>query len=336
MPNNVSRNSLAKSYRGLHVMVTGGLGFIGSNLAMQLAELGARVLIVDAMIPQHGGNRVNIAGFENRVQVSITDLRDRDSIRDLVAGQHIVFNVAGQVSHIDSMSDPAFDLQINTLAHAILLEACRERAPDATIVYASTRQIYGKPEYLPVDERHPIAPVDANGINKMAGEYYHLLYNRVYGMRTVSLRLTNTYGPRMLIKDARQTFLGVWLRQVVEGGSFEVWGGQQMRDLTYIDDAVDAFLLVALTKDAWGQVYNLGGGPPVSLEELACVLIDVAGSGRFEKKDFPAERKRIDIGDYFADDRRFRQLTGWRPETDLRNGLARSVEYYRANIASYI
>jgi UDP-glucose 4-epimerase len=317
-------------------MVTGGLGFIGSNLARKLVDLGARVLIVDAMIADHGGNQANLAGFEDRIGVSMTDLRDRDSIRDLVVGQQIIFNVAGQVSHIDSMRDPAADLQINTLSQAILLEACRERAPFATIVYASTRQIYGKPKYLPVDERHPINPVDANGINKMAGEYYHTLYHRVYGMKTISLRLTNTYGPRMLIKNARQTFLGVWLRSVVEGRSFEVWGGQQMRDFTYVDDVVDAFLLAAITTDAWGKVYNLGGGPPVSLEELGRLLIQIAGSGWVEKRDFPADRKKIDIGDYFADDRLFREATGWRPLTELPDGLARSVEYYRANISSYL
>ena len=209
---------LPESYRGLHVMVTGGMGFIGSNLARRLVELGAQVLVVDAMFVGHGGNRVNLAGFESRVRISITDLSDRDAIRNLVSGQDVIFNIAGQVSHIDSMRDPVTDLQFNTLGHVIFLEACREYAPEATIVYASTRQIYGRPKYLPVDEQHPICPVDANGINKMAGEYYHTLYNKTYGTRAVSLRLTNTYGPRMFIRDARQTFLGIWIRRVVGGG----------------------------------------------------------------------------------------------------------------------
>jgi len=330
------RQLFATSYSGLPVLVTGGLGFIGSNLVRRLVDLGARVRVVDAMIPDHGGNRANLGGFEERVQLTLADLRDPEAMRKVVTGQQIIFNVAGQVSHIDSMKDPATDLQINTLAQVVLLEACRECAPRATIVYASTRQIYGRPDYLPVDEGHPIRPVDANGINKSAGEAYHTLYHQVYGMRTVSLRLTNTYGPRMLIKNARQTFLGIWLRRVVENGVFEVWGGQQKRDLAFVDDVVTAFLAAATAEKAWGQVYNLGGCAPVSLEELARMLVDVAGSGRFELIDFPAERKKIDIGDYFADDRRFRDLTGWTPSMDLREGLARSVEYYRANLASYL
>jgi nucleoside-diphosphate-sugar epimerase len=337
MPSNAhEREPFAALYNGLPVLVTGGLGFIGSNLVRRLVNLGARVQIVDAMISDHGGNLANLGGFEDRVQLNLADLRDPDAMRKLVAGQQIIFNVAGQVSHIDSMKDPATDLQINTLAQVVLLEACRECAPEATIVYASTRQIYGKPDYLPVDEIHPIRPVDANGINKSAGEAYHTLYHQVYGMRTVSLRLTNTYGPRMLIKNARQTFLGIWLRRVVEDGSFEVWGGQQRRDLAFIDDVVTAFLAAATAEKAWGQVYNLGGCPPVSLEDLARMLVEVAGSGRYEMREFPPERKRIDIGDYFADDRRFRELTGWTPTIDLRDGLARSVDYYRANLSSYL
>jgi UDP-glucose 4-epimerase len=324
------------SFTGAKVMITGGLGFIGSNLAKRLVEQGADVLIVDSLVPDYGGNRANIAGFADRLQVNIADLRDRHALRVLVPGQDLIFNLAGQIGHLESMQDPFTDLDINVVAQLGLLEACRALNPSARVVYASTRQFYGKPDRLPVDEAHPRRPVDVNGINKMAGEAYHTLYHQVYGQPTVSLRLTNTYGPRMRIKDARQTFVGIWLRRALEGDAFEVWGGEQRRDLTYVDDVVDAFLAAAATPAAIGQVFNIGGPPSVSLSELAELVIDVAGSGRFEQKQFPPERKRIDIGDYWADDSRFRSVTGWAPRVELREGLRRSLEYYRANLAAYI
>ena len=324
------------SFAGAKVMITGGLGFIGSNLAKRLVEQGAQVLIVDSLVPDYGGNRANVAGFADRLQVNIADLRDRHALRVLVPGQDLIFNLAGQIGHLESMQDPFTDLDINVVAQLGLLEACRALNPSARVVYASTRQFYGKPDRLPVDEAHPLRPVDVNGINKMAGEAYHTLYHQVYGQPTVSLRLTNTYGPRMRIKDARQTFVGIWLRRALEGEAFEVWGGEQRRDLTFVDDVVDAFLAAASTPAAIGQVFNIGGPPSVSLTELAELLIDVAGSGRFEQKQFPPERKRIDIGDYWADDSRFRSVTGWAPRIDLREGLRRSLDYYRANLAAYI
>ena len=324
------------SFAGAKVMITGGLGFIGSNLAKRLVEQGAQVLIVDSLVPDYGGNRANVAGFADRLQVNIADLRDRHALRVLVPGQDLIFNLAGQIGHLESMQDPFTDLDINVVAQLGLLEACRALNPSARVVYASTRQFYGKPDRLPVDEAHPLRPVDVNGINKMAGEAYHTLYHQVYGQPTVSLRLTNTYGPRMRIKDARQTFVGIWLRRALEGEAFEVWGGEQRRDLTFVDDVVDAFLAAASTPVAIGQVFNIGGPPSVSLTELAELLIDVAGSGRFEQKQFPPERKRIDIGDYWADDSRFRSVTGWAPRIDLREGLRRSLDYYRANLAAYI
>ncbi len=324
------------SFAGAKVMITGGLGFIGSNLAKRLAEQGAEVLIVDSLMPNYGGNRANIAGFADRVQVNIADLRDRHALRVLIPGQDLIFNLAGQIGHLESMQDPFTDLDINVVAQLGLLEACRALNPSARVVYASTRQFYGKPDRLPVDEAHPLRPVDVNGINKMAGEAYHTLYHQVYGLPTVSLRLTNTYGPRMRIKDARQTFVGIWLRRALEDEAFEVWGGEQRRDLTYVDDVVDAFLAAAATPAAIGQVFNIGGSPSVSLSELAELVVEAAGTGRFEQKEFPPERKRIDIGDYWADDSRFRSVTGWTPRVELREGLRRSLDYYRANLAAYI
>ena len=323
-------------YAGKRVMVTGGLGFIGSNLSRRLVDLGADVVVVDAMLPNFGGNPANLAGYEQRLSVRIANLSEREVVTSLVGDCDVIFNLAGHVSHIDSMTDPVTDLEANVRAQIILLEACRKHAPKVRIAFASTRQIYGRPAYLPVDEAHPLHPVDVNGINKMAAEAYHTLYNQVYGLWTVSLRLTNTYGPRLRVKDARQTFLGIWLRRVVEGGAFEVWGGDQRRDLGYVEDIVDAFLRAAATPGAQGNTFNVGGGPPVSLTELAEALVAIAGTGSYELKEFPPARKQIDIGDYFADDRRFRDLTGWAPRVALEDGLARSVEYYRKHLPAYI
>lgn len=317
------------AFRGLAVLITGGLGFIGSNLARRLVELGARVTLVDSLLPQYGGNLFNIHGIEDRVRVNISDVRDEHSMAYLVQGQDVLFNLAGQTSHMDSMLDPYADLEINTRAQLSILEACRKHNPAVRIVFAGTRQIYGRPNYLPVDERHPVQPVDVNGINKAAGEWYHLLYDRVYSLRACALRLTNTYGPRMRIKDARQTFLGVWIRLLLEGKRFEVWGGEQLRDFTYVDDAVEALLLAALSPATAGRAFNVGGDGVVSLAALANLLVELCGEGGYTVRDFPAERRRIDIGDYYADDRLLRATVGWQPSVALRDGLARTLDYYR-------
>jgi UDP-glucose 4-epimerase len=257
-------------------------------------------------------------------------------MRYLVQGKGYLFNLAGQTSHMDSMQDPYADLAINCGAQLSILEACRRHNPGVKIVFASTRQIYGRPDYLPVDERHPLRPVDVNGVNKMAGEWYHILYHNVYGLRACALRLTNTIGPRMRVKDARQTFLGVWIRSVVEGRPFEVWEGGQLRDFTYIDDAVEAFLLAAAGEASNGEAFNVGGPSVVSLKELADLLIDVSGVGEYVVRSFPVERKRIDIGDYFADDQRIRSALGWEPKVSLRDGLSRTVAFYRDHLTQYL
>jgi UDP-glucose 4-epimerase len=322
-------------FHGKNVLITGGLGFIGSTLARRLVEEGAGVTLVDSLIPEYGGNLFNIAGIEDRVRVNISDVRDHHSMKYLVQGQDYLFNLAGQTSHMDSMHAPENDLEINCKAQLSILEACRQYNPGIKIVFASTRQIYGKPDRLPVDEQHPLRPTDVNGINKMAGEWYHILYNNVYGIRACALRLTNTYGPRMRVKDARQTFLGIWVKLLLEGKSFEVWGGEQVRDFTYVDDAVEAFLLAATREEANGQVFNLGGCEVVGLRELADALVAANGSGAFEAREFPAERKRIDIGDYYADDRRIRAELGWAPRVALAEGLSRTLAYYRRHLENY-
>ncbi len=323
-------------FSGKRVLVTGGLGFIGSNLVRSLVALGARVSVVDSLVPEYGGNPRNLHGIAGRVKIHVADVRDWPKLPSLVRGQDYLFNLAGQTSHMDSMSDPQTDLDINCRAQLAILEACRCHNPAIRIVFASTRQIYGKPDYLPVDERHPLRPVDVNGINKIAGESFHLLYSRVYGIAATALRLTNTIGPRMRIKDARQTFVGVWIRRLLEGQSFEVWGGAQFRDFTYVDDAVQAFLLAAARPEAVDEVFNLGGPPRVTLHELAEILVRLNGGGVFTVRDFPGDRKKIDIGDYYADDRLIAKKLGWKPRTDLRTALARTLEFYRKELKNYL
>ena len=325
-----------EKFRSKHVLITGGLGFIGSNLAQRLVTLGANVTLVDSLIPEYGGNLHNIKGIEEQVRVNISDVRDEHSMGYLVQGQDYLFNLAGQTSHMDSMRDPYTDLDINCRAQLFILQACRKYNPEIKIVFASTRQIYGKPDYLPVDEKHLLRPVDVNGINKMAGEWYHILYNNVYAIRACALRLTNTYGPRMRIKDARQTFLGIWIRLLVENKPFEVWGGQQLRDFTYVDDAVDAFLLAAKSEAANGKVFNLGGNGLINLKNLADLLVEVNDGGEYRVRAFPADRKRIDIGDYYADDHLIRSALGWQANVSLREGLARTVAFYKENLEHYL
>jgi nucleoside-diphosphate-sugar epimerase len=327
---------LSSNLTGRTVLITGGLGFIGSTLARELVEAGADVTIVDSLVPEYGGSLHNVEEFADRIHIHVSDVRDEHSLRHHVRGKDVVFNLAGQTSHLDSMRDPYTDLAINCTAQLSILEACRARNPEARIVFASTRQIYGRPQYLPVDESHPIAPVDVNGINKTAGEWYHLLYGDVYGFHVAALRLTNTYGPRMRVKDARQTFLGYWLRLAVEDAEIEVFGdGMQKRDFNYVDDAVRAFVLAAVRDEARGRVYNLGSDEVVDLNDLAQLVIDVNGAGTWRRVEFPPDRKAIDIGDFYADFGRIRRELGWEPRVSLRDGLSRTLQYYRAEARHY-
>ena len=320
----------AGAYRGSRVLITGGMGFIGSNLAHRLVELDAQVTLVDSLIPIYGGNQRNIAGIEHRVRVNIADVRDEYSMNYLVQGQDYLFNLAGQTSHLDSMTDPYTDLEINCRAQLSILEACRKHNPHLKLVYASTRQIYGKPDYLPVDERHLLHPVDVNGVNKMAGEWYHILYNNVYGIRACALRLTNTYGPRMRVKDARQTFLGIWIKRLIDEEPIQVFGdGSQIRDFNYVDDVVEALLLAGASAAADGGIFNLGSDETINLRDLAALMVDINGGGSFEIVPFPPDRKAIDIGDYYADYRLIQGRLGWRPKVPLREGLRRTLEFYR-------
>jgi UDP-glucose 4-epimerase len=324
------------AFEGARILITGGLGFIGSNLAHRLVEYGAHVTLVDSLIPAYGGNLRNIHGIAEQVRINIADVRDEYSMNYLVQGQDYLFNLAGQTSHIDSMTDPYTDLEINCRAQLSILEACRKHNPGIKFVYASTRQIYGKPDYLPVDERHILHPTDVNGINKMAGEWYHIVYNNVYNIHACALRLTNTYGPRMRVKDARQTFLGIWIKRVLDGEPFQVFGdGLQIRDFTYVDDCVEALLLAATTDGARGQIFNLGSDETINLRSLAALLVEVHGSGTYDCVPFPPDRKVIDIGDYYGDYRLIRGRLGWYPHISLREGLRRTLDFYAANREYY-
>jgi len=324
------------SYDGKRVLITGGLGFIGSNLARRLVDLGASVTLVDSMIPDYGGNLFNIAGYEERVRVNIADVRDPYSMRALVRGQDVLFSLAGQVSHMDSMQDPFTDLEINARSPLSILEACRHENPGVKVVYAGTRQQYGKPRYLPLDEDHLQNPTDVNGVNKLAGEWYHMVYHTAYGMRTASLRLTNTYGPRQLMRHNRQGFIGWFIRLAVEGKTIQLYGdGTQLRDLCFVDDTVDAFLRVGACDAANGQVYNLGGLEPISLAELAHKLVAIAGRGKVEFVPWPEERKRIDIGDVYSSYARVEAVLGWTPTTTLDDGLRTTIDFYRRNRRYY-
>ncbi len=323
-------------FSGKRVLITGGAGFIGSNLARKLANARAKVILVDSLIPEYGGNLRNLSDIAEKVQLNVSDVRDPHSMRQLVKDQDYLFNLAGQTSHMDSMHNPRTDLSINAEAQLSILEASREVNPKIRVVFASTRQLYGKPKYLPVDEKHPIEPVDVNGINKWAGEWYHILYQRVYGVPCSVLRLTNTYGPGMRVKDARQTFVGIWIKSIIEGQPFKIYGdGEQRRDFNYVDDVVDALILAATRDEAIGKIYNLGCKEVVSLNQLAKILVSAAKSGKYENIPFPSDRKAIDIGDYFSNYDLISSELGWAPQIDLATGLGKTLDYYRQNSKFY-
>jgi UDP-glucose 4-epimerase len=324
-------------YRGRRVMITGGLGFIGSNLARALVDLGADVLLVDSLIPDYGGNLFNIDGIEQRVRVNVADIRQQSTMNYLVQDRDVIFNLAGQVSHIDSMREPYTDLEINCRSQLTLLEACRHYNPSVKVVFAGTRQVYGRPESLPVDESHLVRPTDVNGINKAAGEYYHLVYNNVFGVRACSLRLTNVYGPRQLISHNRQGFIGWFIRLAIEGATIQIYGdGAQLRDFVFVDDAADAFLRAGANDACNGEVFNVGGDRPISHRELSSILVDAVGAGRIQYVAWPEDKRAIDIGSFYADSSKFQRATGWMTRVPLEDGLRRTIAFYREHYGKYV
>jgi len=320
----------AAAYRDRSVLITGGLGFIGSNLAIRLAQAGARVTVLDALIPEFGGNPFNIQPVADAVRVEIGDLRDAAILPPLVRGQDYIFHLAGQVSHGDSMRDPELDLGVNCVSTMNLVETCRRFNPQARLVYTSTRQVYGVAKFLPVTEDHPTLPIDVNGINKLAAEYYHLLYDRTYGLRSAVLRLTNTYGPRQQIRNNRQGFIGIFIRQALKGETIQVYGtGRQVRDFNYVDDVVEALMRAGATEACYGAVFNLGAPRFYSLLEFVAILQRYC-TVDYRTVPFPDDKRIIDIGDYYGDYSRFARATGWQPVIDLDEGVRRTLEFYRA------
>lgn len=325
----ISTMTHLRSFQGKNVLITGGMGFIGSNLAHRLVALGARVRIVDSAQPGTGANWFNLQGIDQDIELRVADLRDTDVVREMIAGQDYLFNLAGLVSHIDSMQFPHRDMEVNSACQLSIVEACRKENPTIKVVYSGTRQVYGRTQYLPVDENHPVDPVDYNGVSKRAGELYHIIGQRVYGLQATSLRLTNTFGPRMHCKDGRLTFIGDWIRRLQTGLPLEVFGsGKQIRDLNFVDDVVNALLLTASKPESNGQIYNLGSPEPICLLDLARLMIEIFGKGRYEIHPFPKERLRIDIGDYHGNYSKIQAEIGWQPEVSLRDGLVRTFKYY--------
>lgn len=322
-------------YGGARVLVTGGLGFIGSTLAIELVRSGAQVIVLDALIPQHGGQLYNVAPVRDRITVELADMRDAQALSRCVRGVDFVFHLAGQVSHGDSMRDPHLDLAVNCVSTMNLVESCRQHNPSARLLYTSTRQVYGKPRSLPVTEAHPTLPIDVNGINKLAAEYYHLLYDRTYGLRSVVLRLTNTYGPRQHIQSDRQGFIGILIRRALRGEALQLFGtGEQVRDFNYVDDVVAAILCAAQTPECYGQVWNLGAPRHHSLLEFAALLSELCNVS-YTTVPFPDDRRIIDIGDYYGDYSAFARATGWHPRIDLPQGLASTIASYREHKDHY-
>jgi UDP-glucose 4-epimerase len=329
-------------WQGRNVLITGGAGFLGAGLAHRLAARGAEVTAVDDFLPEGGANPFNLDGLGEGCTLVRGDIGDVRLMTPLIERADAIFNLAGRTGHMDSMSDPLGDLAANVTAQLGLLELVRARNPKARIAYASTRQFYGTPDYLPVDEKHALRPPDVNGVHKLAAEQHHMVYAKVYGIAATALRLTNCYGPRMRVKDARQTFVGIWIRRILEDQPFEVWGGAQKRDFTYTDDVADAFIAAIDAPACVGRAFNLGGARrdgsgAVSLDELAEALVAANdGVGHFERKEFPADRKRIDIGDYEADDGAFRAASGWVPRVGLVDGLRRCLDFYRQHLPRYL
>jgi UDP-glucose 4-epimerase len=323
-------------YRGQKVLITGGLGFIGSNLAIRLVEAGASVTILDSLDPTCGANYFNIESIRANVDVVEGNTCDLALVKKLVRGTQFIFNLAGHVSHFESMQEPFADLQMNTIGPLTVLEACKHENREARVIYAGTRQAYGRPASLPLEETQLLKPVDVNGVNKMAGEWYHIVYHQAHGMPAVSLRLANTYGPRQLVKHARQGFIGWFIKQAIEGAEIQVFGdGQQLRAFNYVDDVVDAMLIAGINDRVIGDYFNLGGGQPMTLEAFVQLLLRIAGRGSYRIVPFPPEKKSINIGSVYSSSEKFNAATGWAPRISLDVGLARTVEYYQRWRAHY-
>jgi nucleoside-diphosphate-sugar epimerase len=323
---------LAASFDGRRCLVTGGLGFIGSNLSLALAAGGARVWVVDSLEPRHGGDVRNVEGAE--IDVTVSDIGEPAGVSEALRGADYIFNLAGQVSHIDSMEAPLRDLDLNARSQLAFLELVRKTNPEAPIVFASTRQVYGRPNSLPVDESHPVQPVDVNGVSKYAAERFHELYADVYGIPLTVLRLSNIYGPRQRLQGDHMGFLPVFLRRALNGEPITVFGdGSQSRDCLYVDDALAAVLAAALAFPALGEIFNIGHDQHHTLLEIAEATVEAAGGGEVLTAPWPPERERIAITSYSTNPAKAADLLGWRPTISLGDGLTETVSFYRTRLA---
>lgn len=321
-----------KEYKGYYsnkkILITGGIGFIGSNLARVLIKLGVDISVVDNVLPESSANLFNIMDIKNQIKIYFCDLRDSYSLPHIIKDTDIIFNLAGYSSHIGSMRNPFFDLEMNCVSHLNLLETCRRYNPRVKIIFTSTRQVYGRPQYLPVDEKHPLNPVDINGIHKLTVERYHILFFKTYKLKSTILRLPNVYGPGMAIKDETLGFIGTFIGKAIKGEKIKIFGsGKQKRDFLYVDDVIDALLRCAFSEKAVGEVYNLGHNNRYSLMEVVEIL-KTYYEFDYEIVDFPEERKKIDIGDYYGDFSKIYNNLGWSPKIDLKEGLEITINYY--------
>jgi UDP-glucose 4-epimerase len=319
-----------EAYRDKEVLITGGLGFIGSNLAIELVKYGAKVTIVDNMLPRQGGNLFNIKEIEDKVKVNFSDVRNQLSMNHLVKGKDYVFHLAGQVNHVDSMRNPVQDLEINCLGTLVLLEALRHHNREARVIFAGTRGEYGKSVKLPVDEDHPTNPKGIYAVTNLTAEKMVLVYHDIFGIKGVCLRITNTYGPRHQMQHDEYGVFNWFIRKAIDDDAIPVFGdGKILRDFLYVEDLVECMLMTALTEEAYGMVFNVGTGVPVSFIDLAKKIVEVAGSGRVEFREFTKERKEVEPGDYYADISRIKRVVKWEPKTSLEEGIRKTVEFYR-------
>ncbi len=325
-----------KVFKDKEVLVTGGLGFIGSNLCIELVRLGARVTIIDNMLPRQGGNLFNISGIAENVTVNISDVRNQLSMNHLVKGKDYIFHLAGQVNHVDSMKNPLQDLEINCRGTMVLLEALRNHNRDAKVIFAGTRGEYGSSVKLPVDEDHPTNPKGIYAVTNLTAEKMVLVYDDVYKIRGSCLRITNTYGPRHQMAHDEYGVFNWFIRKAMDGEEIPVFGdGRILRDFLYVEDLVDCMLKVAVTDGAYGKVFNVGTGIPVSFFELAEKIAAISGTGKTGFTEFTQERKEVEPGDYYADITRIKTTTGWQPVTPLEEGIAKTIDYYRKNRKEY-
>ena len=324
------------AFKGTRALITGGMGFIGSNLAIALVELGADVTIADAMIPGYGGNLFNVEPIRDRVTVNFCDIRDVNVMNYLVRGQDFVFHLAGQMDHVLSLTDPYPDIDINIKGTTVVMEACKHHNPSARVIYTGTRGEYGSAVSLPVSETAPTHPKGVYEISNLTAEKIVEFYNDVHHIHSVLLRITNTYGPRAQMRHSRYGVVNWFVRLAIDGETIKVFGdGQIRRDFLYVEDCVQAILMSAICDSARGEVMNVGVDQPTNFVQLAETLIAVAGSGAWEFAPFSAERKAQEPGDFYSDITKIRRILGWEPVTSLPDGLAKTVRYYRQYKAYY-